>query len=44
MKEKQKEHQIAYVIFYNDGTVDTEEYGLKDKLDDERITTVPLVS
>lgn len=37
MKEKQKEHQIAYVIFYNDGTIDKEEYGLKTKLDDERI-------
>ena len=36
MREKQKEHEIAYVIFYNDGTIGTEEYGFKDKLDTER--------
>ena len=37
MKEKQKEHEIAYVIFYNDGTIGTEEYGFKNKLDTERL-------
>lgn len=36
MREKQKEHEIGYVIFYNDGTIGTEEYGFKDKLDTER--------
>ena len=40
IKDAQKEHEIAYVSYYNDGTNSKEEYGEKERLDDEIIFPV----